>query len=415
MIRMLAIVCVFASVSMAKDYTLVTWKTIKLTGDFHCEGAHFGDFNKDGEKDVVSGPFWYEGPEFKRKHTYRPVKKYEPIKYSDNFLTYVYDFNGDGWDDVFIVGWPGYKKDHEHCWYENPKGGEGHWQKHMAFQMVDNESPTLGDLTGDGKPELIFHSAGTLGWASPDWKNPTKPWTFHKLSKNLKFHRYTHGLGYGDVDGDGRADVLMATGWWQQPKSTDGDPLWKKHNVRFSHARGGAQMFAYDVDNDGDNDVITSLDGHGFGLSWFENVKADGKITFKEHRFMDGKPEQNRYGVKFSQLHALDLVDIDGDGVKDIVTGKRFWAHGPKGDPEPNAPALVYWFRTVRGEKGVDFVPYLIHDDSGVGTQVTAGDFTGDGAPDIVVGNKKGTHIHIQIRRKVNEAEFKAAHPKPLK
>ena len=98
--------------------------------------------------------------------------------------------------------------------------------------------------------------------------------------------------------------------------------------------------------------------------------------------------------LRISQLHAIELVDMNGDGLMDILTGKRFWAHGPKGDAEPDAPAVVYWFELQRDkDKGVQFVPHLIDDNSGVGTQVAATDLNGDGVPDVIVGNKKGSFL----------------------
>jgi hypothetical protein len=263
-------------------------------------------------------------------------------------------------------------------------------------------------------------NGGYMGYASPDWKNPTQPWTFHRCTSKGPYQRYTHGIGYGDVNGDGRTDLLEARGWWEQPASLEGDPEWKHHPVQFG--QGGAQMFAYDVDGDGDNDVITSIQAHGYGLAWFEHVKGEDRaIAFREHRFMDDAAEKSPYGVKFSQPHAIDLVDMDGDGLKDIITGKRWWAHGPGGDAEPMADPVIYWFKLVRNSKqphavnGVDWVPHLIHKESGVGTQVAAGDVNGDGMPDVVVGNKRGGFVHIQQAAKVSREAFEEAQPKVVK
>ena len=160
-------------------------------------------------------------------------------------------------------------------------------------------------------------------------------------------------------------------------------------------------MYAYDVNGDGLNDIITSLAAHEFGLAWYEQYREGSDIRFREHVFMNKEPKDNKYGVKFSEIHAIDLVDMDGDGLKDIVTGKRFWSHGRTGDPDRNDAAVLYWFKLVRNaDRSVDFVPFLVDNDSGVGTQVVAGDINGDGLPDIVVGNKKGTFVLLHEKKK---------------
>jgi hypothetical protein len=168
------------------------------------------------------------------------------------------------------------------------------------------------------------------------------------------------------------------------------------------------------------NDVITSIAAHGYGLAWFEQVRENGTSSFKEHLILNKQIEKdkaappNKYGVVFSQPHAMDLIDMDGDGVKDLVTGKRFWAHGAHGDPDPNAPAVLYWFKLTRSpNQAVDFIPYQIDDNSGIGTQVLAGNISGDKLPDIVVGNKKGTFVFLHETRKVSQAEWEKAQPKP--
>ena len=383
------------SVSFAADSaTSPKFKKITLTKEFFSEGACVGDFNKDNQLDFAAGGSWYEGPDFQKKHEYYKPVPVDPKGYSTNFVAYTYDFNNDAWVDILIIGFPG----QETAWYENPQNKDGHWKRHVAAKMTDNESPTFGDLTGDAKPELIFHTRGQLGWAEPDWKEPTKEWTFHKASpRDQRFHKFTHGLGYGDVNGDGKLDLLEARGWWEQPASLEGDPEWKFHAQEFaSQNNGGAQMYAYDVDGDGDGDVISSLAAHGYGLAWFENKKEGSEIKFQQHLILSPRQGEKIQDVQFSQLHAIDLYDMDGDGKKDIVTGKRWWAHGPQGDAEPNAAAVVYWFKHTPDGKEHKFVPHLIDDDSGVGTQVMACDINGDKKGDVVVGNKKGQFILIQ-------------------
>jgi hypothetical protein len=307
-----------------------------------------------------------------------------------NFFVWPFDFNKDGWKDLLIVGFPG----KDTSWYENPHGRDGPWVRHQIFDQTDNESPTFTDLTGDGQPELVCITKGQYGYAAPDWKNPAAPWRFHPITPNNKYGNFTHGLGVGDVNGDRRADLLEKDGWWEQPASLSGDPVWTLHPQPMGS--GGAQMYAYDVNGDGLNDIITSLEAHGFGLAWYEQYRDGASIKFREHVFMNKQPSDNRYGVKFSEIHAIDLVDMDGDGLKDLVTGKRFWSHGRTGDPDRNDAAVIYWFKLVRGaDKTVDFVPTLIDNESGVGTQVVAGDINGDGALEIVTANKNGTFVFI--------------------
>lgn len=417
----------------AKDYWQHSFKKFQLTDKFWAEGATFGDINRDGKNDIVSGPFWYEGPNFDKRHEYYPATETFKVKksdgteetipgfegalgvnntYSRNFIAFTYDFNRDKWPDILILGFPG----DQSWWFENPKGKEGHWKRHVAIEVTDNESPTFGDLTGDGKPEIICSSKGALGYAEPDWKNPTNQWTWHNISPDNKYQKFTHGLGYGDVNGDGRKDILEKDGWWEQPESLKENPLWKQHKFAFSPAQGGSQMHVYDVNGDGLNDVITGLAAHGYGLIWYEQTPRKQKsdqITFVAHTILNKDATPNEYGVAFSQLHSIDLIDMNGDGLKDIVTGKRFWAHGNHGDADPSAPAVLYWFELVRNkDKSVDFVPHLIDDNSGVGTQVVAGYINGDKCPDIVVGNKKGTFVHLQEKKKVSQQEWEAAQPK---
>src|ERR671910_566080 len=207
---------VVAADTRAPFADLPTFKRIQLSDQFWSEGANAGDLNNDGIKDVVSGPWWWQGPDFTKRHEYYPASatfqlKLGPMttitvpgfegalghenKYSDNFLAWTHDFNKDGWNDILIVGFPGTST----WWFENPKRTGVHWLRHKIFDQTDNESPTFTDLTGDGRPELVCITKGQYGYAEPDWSDPARPWKFRPISPNNKYRNFTHGLGVADV------------------------------------------------------------------------------------------------------------------------------------------------------------------------------------------------------------------------
>jgi hypothetical protein len=416
----------------------ITWKRVALTEENRSEGAGVGDFNNDGNMDVVAGAFWYPGPDFDARHFYiMNNSEWGEAGWPDFIYFMGYDFNEDGWDDIFYFEKPGQPA----FWFENPKRSqepdnptnEDMWVKHQVFDVVDGESPILQDITGDGKPEIIAISNNALGWGEPDWNDPALPWTWHSLSPPMRhLYRWAHGMGIGDVNGDGRMDYLESEGWWEQPESIAGDPEWLFHPHKFGdtlgvapitndidmdpdgiRVYGAAHMFAYDVDGDGDNDVITAPDAHGYGLAWFEHLEeqdSTGGPKFQTHWIFQGKEEmqQGLYEVAFSQPHAIELVDVNGDGLKDIVIGKRVYPHSNSsmiGPPEAqfrndlgwDEPGVLYWFELKRSADGqVEWIPHMVDDNSGVGIQVMAADVNDDDRPDIVVSNKKGSFVFIQ-------------------
>lgn len=396
-LRTLTLLALWVSGAMSLPASEVsTFEKRVLTDKYFCDGINTGDFNRDGRPDIVAGPFWYEGPQFTTKHEFYPAKEF-PTQPSptDSMFSFVWDFNGDAWPDILVFGRVHL---HEAFWHENPKGVAGPWKKHLAFERVKGESPAFVDADGDGQPEIITHWEDQWGLVQPDPGAPEQPWRFKPITTKGKWEQFHHGTGIGDVNGDGRADLILNDGWWEQP--ADKDALWTAHPFVFSKDRGGAQMFACDVNGDGLADIVTALNAHGWGLAWFEQVRANGQITFKEHKLMGDRSEEAKFGVCFSQPHALTMADLDGDGLRDIVVGKRMWAHPPPKDIEPDAPPVLYWFQLRRdGKGGATFVPRYIDDHSGVGVQVTAADVTGDSRPDILTVSKLGAFLFVQNRR----------------
>ena len=348
-----------------------------VTTDFIAEGAAIGDVNKDGKKDILSGAYWFEAPGW-TKHEIMPPKTFSwKDGYSDSFLDFGADVNQDGWVDLIridIAAKPA-------VWYENPKGKSGHWIARQIYPSIGNESPMFVDIDGDGRLDLLANDPESkqVIWLSQPRKKGDFEWEKNIISSDpeLATHMYTHGMGYGDINGDGKPDVLVKNGWWEgtgNPKTRN----WKFHPANLS--QDCAQMYVYDVNKDGLNDVLSSS-AHNYGVWWHEQGKDEqGNTTWTEHEI----------GREFSQSHSLGFKDVNGDGIPDLVTGKRWYAHNG-GDPGAQDAPLTYWYELKPG-KNPTWTAHQIDIEAGSGLHVEIEDMNKDGLPDIVVGNKKGVH-----------------------
>jgi sugar lactone lactonase YvrE len=384
-----------------------SWTRIELDPAFRSEGVAVGDLNGDGRNDVVAGDVWYEAPKKIgaagwKMHGFRPVGSFVAGKgYSNSFCNYVHDLDQDGKQDIIVVGFPGAP----FHWYRNPGKASDKWDEHEIWHSICNESPEFADITGDGQPEFVFGSAvdvskgspeqGEMGFCSiPAKGDVIKKWKFNTISNPGPPHengtfKYYHGLGHGDLNNDGRTDVLIAHGWWEQPKNaTSGQ--WAFHPYALAkdgvHPEKLSDIHVEDLDMDGDQDLIGSS-AHAHGVWWFENVGGNKKPQFKAHTIDESH----------SQTHAMEYVDINGDGQKDIVTGKRFYAHNG-GDPGARDTTRMFWYEVKRAKgKAPTFTRHEIAAgrDTGIGTQFLTVDFDGDGDLDIALGNKKGVNLLI--------------------
>jgi hypothetical protein len=383
----------------ADEPSPIKWKKTVIDGKFRSEGVAIADINKDGKLDVLVGDSWYEAPSWARHDIRKPGDYGDGLRsYSECMTCWTDDINGDGWPDQIVIGFPG----NPAYWYENPKGKEGYWPRHEIWHSACNETPLYTDLFGDGRRVLVMgwqpkgkDNEGQMAWFSPG-SDPTRLWEMHPVSEPSRpgqvvpgTFRFAHGLGVGDLNGDGRKDVICTGGWWEQPESgRETATPWIFHPAGLGDAV--ADMIAYDVNQDGKPDVIASS-AHKYGIWWFEQgAVKDGSPVFTRH---------DLFPDLVSETHALIAADINGDGLKDLVTGKRFWSHG-RNEPGSDKPARLFWFEAARGAGGaISFTPREIDDQSGIGTQCVVADFNGDGRFDIVTSNKKGVFLLEQARR----------------
>ena len=382
--------------STVKEQLSPNFTAQRLSDFYYSWASAVGDINRDGVTDIVSGPFVYFGPDYTTSREYFLSQTFSPSnQYPNTMNAFVEDFTGDGWPDV-LTGFS-----YPARLYVNPKGESRRWDRYEVLPSVSSEISVLKDLDGDGKSEYVHASAGALHWARPDPANPTGQWNRYAISEAGTGN--AHGIGVGDVNGDGRPDVVNAFGWWEQPEKGRMQEMWKYHPQAFGRATGhagagGAEIGVYDINGDKLADVVTGLQAHGWGLSWFEQKRdASGAISFVEHRVMGDYTTKNAGNVTFSELHGSAVGDVNGDRIPDYIVGKRHWAHEESyTDPDPNGPAVLYVYKTVRNPKapgGAELVPELIHNRSGAGSQVVAADVNRDGAIDVVTSTTRGAFV----------------------
>ena len=356
----------------------ISFKKTTLDQKFRSEGVAYGDFNNDGLLDIAAGSVWYAAPDWTMQQVLDKANEFNIKTYGDTFCNWAEDLNGDGRQDLIVVDFPGKPT----WWFENTGVNGGPWKRHQMFPVTNNESPNYLDVDGDGQRELL-HGDGTQRMTlSRPGAAPELPWVGQRVSSpgDAAIAPFYHGLGMGDINLDGRNDIIVPNGWWEAPVMASADP-WEFHPAPFGEAQ--ANMFAFDFDGDGDQDVVGSS-AHRRGIWWYEQT-APGEWT--THLIDDS----------IAQTHAMCHVDINGDGLPDLVTGKRYYAHNGR-DPGEDEPAVLAWFELQRQDGKAVWTRHVIDEDSGVGTHFETVDLNRDGLLDVIVANKRGVFYFEQRR-----------------
>ncbi len=379
-------------------------------GTDHAEGISMLDMNGDGFVDLLSGAYWYENPganggEWKQ-HQFRTVGIHN--EFVNDCGEWIVDVDHDGLPDLVTTGWIS----NGIWWYKNPgpkaTAAGAMWKGEKIADSFDTEGGAFADINGDGKPDLALAHYNRAGVLWVDFSGPTPK--VHKLGTKVQDG---HGIGIADINGDGKADVLTTHGWFEQIDADKDQWVW---HADWELGDAGFPILGYDVNHDGKMDLIYGQ-GHGYGLYWLEQTGAGTQRRWLRHTIDES----------FSQSHALALVDIDGDGAPELITGKRYRGHSGD-DPGSYDPVVMYAYKLptsaaiaaaashrdpsiiqeepMRIAKPADDPAWTrfslsVNGTASAGTQILAADFDHDGDIDIASAGKLGVHVLENL--KVNQ------------
>lgn len=345
-------------------------------GSDHAEAITTLDMNGDGRMDLLSGAYWYENPGPTggtwKQHQYRTVGTLN--EFVSDSGEWTVDVNHDGKPDVVSTGW----MVNGLWWYENPGTSGTMWQKHLVTDSYDTEGGAEADINGDRKPDIILAHYNHSGIIWVDFAGATPK--VHHVGDTTQDG---HGTGVADVDGDGKADILTPYGWF---KNIDADhDKWEWH-PDWKLGDAGFPILGYDVNRDGKLDIIYG-EGHSYGLYWLEQQGSGTDRRWVKHVIDES----------YSQIHALKLVDIDGDGDLELLTGKRYRGHSGH-DPGSYDPLVIYYYKIDRKTAHFTRYPISVNGAGGAGTQFIAQDLDGDGDVDVATAGKTGVFFFENLK-----------------
>lgn len=357
------------------------WRRLWIADETY-ESAGVFDVNGDGVPDVVSGAFWYQGPDFRRKHFIGAVRA--EGEYFDDFSTIAMDVNGDGRPDFITGGWWG----NALRWRENPADPTKPWPEHTIGETGNVETTRAWDIDGCGVPEIVPNTPGRRDVSLFKLKTQGGKGTgaFEKITvyEFPEGQAQGHGLGCGDIAGHGRLDIVLARGWLECPAKPWQEP-WTWHpDLQLDWGGASVPMLVVDINGDGRNELIVG-NGHGYGLTWYEpQHSASGALSWRPHPIDPFN----------AQYHDLMWVDIDGDGKPELVTGKRHRAHCGHEAGEWDDVGIYYfkWTGESFAKQIIDYGP--IGEAKGCGIHFALADLRGSGRLDLVAPGKDGLYVY---------------------
>ena len=331
------------------------------------ESANAWDVDGDGVLDIVSGGFWYKGPNFHMRYWIGDVPRVE--EYYDDFSTLPLDLMGTGRKGFVTGGWWG-------CnlrWRECPENPTKPWPEHILIEGIGNvETTRMWDVDGDGQLEIVPNTPGA-------------PFAYYKpnlATRTLERHLISetpigHGYGFGDIDGDGQGEFVFKKGYLKKT----GDGWLHVPAFELEYWDASCPMLVVDVNRDGRADIIVGR-AHSYGLDWLEQTVAGNWITHPIDPFV-------------SQYHDLHWVDIDGDGESELVSGKRSRAHNGNeaGEADPLGIYYFKWTGESFAKQVIDHVP-VGGSGGGCGIHFMPVDLRGSGRLDIVAPGKDGVFVY---------------------
>jgi len=348
------------------------------------------DIDGDGDLDIAAGRNWYEAPRWRKHENFRDGAMTNGPE-TDNNSEFAMDINKDGRVDIASSGWM-YMKGA--FWYENASKTGVKWISRRIHLAKSMEGIIHGDIDGDGDDDILVNH-----WTLEPGQGVT--W-LESIGQEPRLREHIvgtkgdlHGNGLGDINSDGRTDIVTPAGWYEGPAKPTEDE-WTFHDDYTWQGSASHPILIHDVDEDGLNHIIVGA-SHSYGLAWLEQVvDASGKRTFSTHWI-----EKD-----FGQCHTMELADLNGDGKPDLVTGKRLFAHHCN-DISAFDPLFAFWY-DIKGGKferhvlSYNHLPWYPEEKTlkpppngavAVGMKLNIVDLDKDGDNDIVIAGKTGLYV----------------------